>query len=109
MKYLSLLRGINVGGNNKVSMAELLELFRWKNHSVDDINSDANLKSNIEKELADVMIYAIELGLHLDIDITDAIRHKLEHNRKKYPVADVTSESGDDFYKKQKMRYRNKL
>lgn len=27
MKYIALLRGINVGGNNKVSMAELRECF----------------------------------------------------------------------------------
>jgi NTP pyrophosphatase (non-canonical NTP hydrolase) len=87
--------------------AELLELFQWKDYSIEDINSDGKLKANLKKELADVMIYAIELGVHLDIDITEAIKQKLEHNRNKYPVEGVTNkDSGDDFYMKQKMKYR---
>lgn len=87
--------------------AELLELFQWKNHSVADIDADEKLKTDLKKELADVIIYAIELGVHLDIDISEAIKQKLQHNRKKYPVQGVTDqESGDDFYMKQKMKYR---
>ena len=87
--------------------AELLELFQCKNYSVEDINSDEKLKTSLKKELADVMIYAIELGVYLDIDISEAIKQKLEHNRKKYPVEGVTDkDSGDDFYMKQKMKYR---
>lgn len=89
--------------------AELLELFQWKNYSIDEINANEKLKTNLKKELADVMIYAIELGVHLDVDIAEAIRQKLEHNRKKYPVEGVTNkDSGDDFYMKQKMKYREK-
>ena len=87
--------------------AELLELFQWKNYSVDDINADEKLKANLKKELADVMIYAIELGLRLDIDIREVIERKLEHNRKKYPVEGVAQkDSGHAFYIKQKMKYR---
>lgn len=87
--------------------AELLELFQWKNHSIEDINANEKLRANLKKELADVMIYAIELGVHLDIDITEAIKQKLEHNRNKYPVKDVTDkDTGDDFYMRQKMKYR---
>lgn len=87
--------------------AELLELFQWKNYSVENINADEKLKTNIKKELADVMIYAIELGVHLDIDMSEAIKQKLEHNRKKYPVKGVTDKaSGDAFYMEQKMKYR---
>lgn len=87
--------------------AELLELFQWKNHSVEEINADEKLKTNLKKELADVMIYAIEFGVHLDIDMSEAIKQKLEHNRKKYSVEGLTDkDSGDDFYMKQKMKYR---
>lgn len=90
-----------------IESAELLELFQWKNHSIEYINADDKLKTNLTKELADVMIYAIELGVHLDIDISKAIKQKLEHNRKKYPVGAITDkDSGDDFYMKQKMKYR---
>lgn len=87
--------------------AELLELFQWNNYSIEDINADDKLKENLKKELADVMIYAIELGVHLDLDIAEVIKQKLEHNRKKYPVKEVTNkDSGDEFYMKQKMKYR---
>mgnify|MGYP001166410095 FL=1 len=87
--------------------AELLELFQWKNYSVEAINADEKLKTNLKKELADVLIYAIELGIHLDIDISEAIKQKLEHNRTKYPAEGVADkDSGADFYMKQKMKYR---
>lgn len=87
--------------------AELLELFQWKNHTIEEINADPKLKLEVQKELADVLIYSIQLAVHLDIDVTDAIRQKLEHNRTKYPADKVADkESGDDFYMAQKLKYR---
>jgi NTP pyrophosphatase (non-canonical NTP hydrolase) len=86
---------------------ELLELFQWKNHTVEEINADPALKLNMQKEIADVVIYAIELAVHLDIDMSEVVRLKLEHNAKKYPAAKIKdSASGDDFYMDQKMKYR---
>jgi len=87
--------------------AELLELFQWKNHTVEEINMDPTLKLNMQKEIADVIIYAIELAIHLDINVSEAIRLKIEHNAKKYPALKIKdSKSGDDFYMDQKMKYR---
>ena len=87
--------------------AELLELFQWKNHTVEEINADPALKLHIQKEIADVVIYATELAVHLDIDMGEAVRLKLEHNAKKYPAAAIKdSKSGDDFYMDQKLKYR---
>ena len=87
--------------------AELLELFQWKNHTVDEINADPALKLNMQKEIADVIIYATELAIHLDINVTEAIKMKIEHNAKKYPALKIKdSKSGDDFYMDQKMKYR---
>lgn len=87
--------------------AELLELFQWKNHTVEEINMDPTLKLNMQKEIADVIIYAIELAIHLDINVSEAVRLKIEHNAKKYPASKVKdSKSGDDFYMDQKMKYR---
>ena len=97
----------NMAKSVMIEGAELLEIFQWKNYTVEEINADDELKLNIKKELADVMIYAIELAVHLDIDVSEAIRYKLEHNRKKYTVEGVTNkESGKDFIKSQKMKYR---
>jgi hypothetical protein len=49
------------------------------------------LKLNVQKELAYIMIYAIELAVHLDIDVVDSISQKLEHNRTKYPAEKVNN------------------
>ena len=87
--------------------AELLEQFQWKNHTIDEINANDTLKQNITNELADVMIYAIELAVRLDIDTIDAISKKLDHNRKKYPADKVSDQqSGAEFYAAQKAKYR---
>lgn len=87
--------------------AELLEKFQWKNYSVDEIKADTKLLSDIKKEMADVVIYAIELAVHLDIDMTEAIQQKLQHNSKKYPAEEIkNAESLDDFYMSQKKKYR---
>lgn len=89
--------------------AELLELFQWKDYSIEEINADPELRLNLQKEIADVMIYAIELAVHLDIDVSKAISQKLEHNRLKYPAEKVSDKkSGDKFYKDQKLKYRGK-
>lgn len=86
--------------------AELLEIFQWKNHTATEISANKELKHNLQNELADVMIYAIELAVHLDIDLAAAIRAKLEHNRKKYPAEKMLTDSANDFYLKQKSAYR---
>jgi len=87
--------------------AELLELFQWKNHTTDEIESNPELLQNLKKELADVMIYAIELAVRLDMSPEDIIRQKMDHNRKKYPVDKVTdAASADAFIATQKKRYR---
>lgn len=85
--------------------AELLELFQWKNHTVAEINANPELKLHMQKEIADVMIYAIELAIHLDIDVNEAIKLKIEHNATKYPATKI-KDSGDEFYMDQKMKYR---
>ncbi|RWZ78939.1 MAG: nucleotide pyrophosphohydrolase [Candidatus Microsaccharimonas sossegonensis] len=87
--------------------AELLELFQWKNYTVQEINTDPSLKLNMQKEIADVVIYAIELAVHLDIDITEAVQLKVEHNVKKYPASKMKdAATSNEYYMKQKMKYR---
>ena len=87
--------------------AELLELFQWKNHTVAEINADPALKLNMQKEIADVVIYAMELAIHLDINMSEAIKMKIDHNSKKYPASKIKdAKFGDDFYMGQKIKYR---
>lgn len=62
--------------------AELLERFQWKTAD-EAITEQAD---GIREELADVLMYALILAYDLDIDLTQAIRHKITVNCEKYPV-----------------------
>jgi len=97
----------NIAKSIMIEGAELLALFQWKNHSVVEINSNPELKLKMQKEIADVIIYAIELAVHLDIDASEAVKLKIEHNAKKYPALKIKdAKSNKDFYTEQKMKYR---
>lgn len=62
---------------------ELLELFQW----VDSNEAVQNSKTEIEDELADVIIYSILMADRLDIDIEEIVASKLKKNNLKYPVS----------------------
>lgn len=62
--------------------SELLELFQW-NSSKETVQTKL---SEIEDELADVMIYSMMLASNLDLNIEDIISNKLKKNNEKYPV-----------------------
>lgn len=62
--------------------AELLETFQW---SGDDLVCADRIEEQTD-ELADVMLYCLLLADRLGIDPLDAMEHKLEKNRAKYPV-----------------------
>jgi NTP pyrophosphatase (non-canonical NTP hydrolase) len=66
--------------------AELLELFQWENLSLEEIKKDKEKLEEIKKELADVIIYAIEMSVLLDFDTRKIIHKKLTHVQKKYPA-----------------------
>jgi dCTP diphosphatase len=58
-----------------VEAAELAEHFQW-----------LTPEEQIREELADVLIYLVELADTLDIDLAAAARAKIEKNAVKYPV-----------------------
>lgn len=62
--------------------AELLENFQWKTSD----EAIAKSMTNIEDELADVLIYAVLLADNLGIPIERTILNKIEKNEAKYPV-----------------------
>jgi dCTP diphosphatase len=96
----------NISKSISIEAAELLELFQWKNYSVSEIKADKELFEKVKKELADILIYSIEMALSLGIDEQVIIQEKLEHNKKKYPVEAVKGNT-DEYYKI-KQAYRNK-
>ncbi len=65
--------------------AELMEIFMW----CDNKESSAVLekkRTEVEHELADILIYALSFANRCDIDLASALLQKMELNKKKYPV-----------------------
>lgn len=70
-----------------VEAGELLQLFLFTDHKKIEEESkvDSVLRERIEEELADIMIYSIELADHLDMDVSEIISKKLKKSSKKHP------------------------
>ena len=57
--------------------------------------------------MADIIIYCLSLSDVLGIDISEAIKQKLEHNAIKYPTKHFNKNRQDlKYYKKMKAKYR---
>lgn len=75
----------NLSMNIAIEAAELMEKFLWlaTQESHDEV---AKNRIEIEHEFADVMMGLLNLANVCKIDISDAVRTKLELAAKKYPV-----------------------
>lgn len=104
------LRPADLAKSIMIEGAELLEHFQWSNYTPEEIDAEPELKAEIQKEMADVMIYCTELAIRLGIDVEQAMELKLEHNAKKYPAEAIRKHQGektrDSYYLKTKMAYR---
>ena len=69
-----------------IEAAELLELFQWTNPSLAEVKVDSEKLEAIKKELADVLIYCLDMSVLLEFDTGDIIMKKLEKVREKYPA-----------------------
>ena len=66
---------------------ELMEHFLWTDSKASaDTARDPKRRTDIEDELADVVIYALEFANIAGIDLAAAIEAKLVKNARKYPV-----------------------
>ena len=80
-----------------IEAAELMEHFQWL--TVDQsrhLSDDPRKGRAVEDELADVCCYALALANELEIDLSVAIRRKMETNRKKYPADEFRGRFGPD-------------
>ena len=66
--------------------SELLEIFQWHDRAEADRAARETDREHFLEELADVMIYCIELATAYDVDIAAAIEDKMEKNAKKHPA-----------------------
>lgn len=68
-----------------VEVAELLEIFQWLTEKQSrDLSAEAKEKAS--EELADVLLYLIQLSSKLNVDLSAAVEKKLSLNAEKYPV-----------------------
>lgn len=75
----------NLAASIGIEAAELLELFQWSSDATiaDDL---ARRKDDVERELADVLIYSLLLAHDGGIDLRAAIERKIAENEAKYPA-----------------------
>lgn len=68
----------NLAKSIVIEAAELLENFQW--------NGSLNPNHNVAEELADVLVYCVQLSEKLGYDIDEIINQKMDKNELKYPV-----------------------
>ena len=71
-----------------IEASELMELFLWKQVSVQDVVKDPILKEKVADEIADIFIYLLSLVNTLDFDLSDIVSKKMVKNRAKYPSSE---------------------
>lgn len=76
-----------------VEAGELLEHFQWmteaQSRSLDDATRQA-----VAHEMADVLLYLVQLASSLNVDLLAAAREKMALNALKHPVPTAPSEAG---------------
>ena len=65
--------------------AELLELFQWVELK-DSHEIVTKRKTDVEHELADIVVAVMCFCNRFNIDLSTIIMQKLEHNKQKYPI-----------------------
>jgi NTP pyrophosphatase (non-canonical NTP hydrolase) len=68
-----------------VEAGELLEHFQWMTEA-QSRDLDADKRQAVAHEIADVLLYLVQLASGLDIDLLQAAREKMVLNAQKYPV-----------------------
>lgn len=68
----------NLAKSISIEANELLECFQWND---DDFDLE-----HVKEELADVMVYCVDMLHCLDLDMDEIINSKMDRNEMKYPV-----------------------
>lgn len=105
------LRPGDVAKSISIESAELLELFQWSNPTLEEVKNNPEKIKEIQKELADVLIYALDMAVLLEVDTEAIIKEKLAYAEKKYPAELMKkirkNEPGtEDTYLQIKKKYR---
>jgi len=70
-----------------IEAAELLEIFQWRKiEEIEKLIEDEKFKIKISEEIADIIIYLLNMSESAKIDITKAVLNKIKKNEGKYPI-----------------------
>ena len=79
----------NLSMSIAIEAAELMEHFQWlTQEQAAATMQDETKRAAVADELADVLIYALDLADTLDVDVSTAIMSKLERNERRFPVGE---------------------
>ncbi|HET6350980.1 MAG TPA: nucleotide pyrophosphohydrolase [Coriobacteriia bacterium] len=75
----------NLAASISIEAAELLELFQWSSDATvaDDLKQAG---TDLDREIADIVIYCLLLAHDTGVDVQKAIDLKLAENAAKYPA-----------------------
>ena len=82
----------NLAAALTVEAAELLEHFQWLTEE-QSRNLSADKRAAVSHEIADVLLYLLQIADKLQIDVIAAANEKLALNAAKYPVAQARGSS----------------
>ena len=79
----------NLSMSVAIEAAELMEHFQWltQEQAAAAVQDEAK-RAAVADELADVLIYALDLANTLDVDVSTAILNKLERNEHRFPIGE---------------------
>lgn len=76
-----------------VEAAELLEIFQWTTLTESrGVARDPGNKERVADEIADVLLYLLQLADHTGVDLEEAVEHKLRKNARKHPPQHIELE-----------------
>jgi dCTP diphosphatase len=82
----------NLASALAVEAAELLEHFQWLTEAQSS-QLDADKREAVALEMADVLLYLVQLATKLNVDLMDAAQRKMVINAQKYPVEQARGHS----------------
>jgi NTP pyrophosphatase (non-canonical NTP hydrolase) len=75
----------NVASALSVEASELVEIFQWTNDAeLEELVEQK--RSEIQDEIADILIYALTMAHDLDMDVCEIIEAKIKKNEIKHPI-----------------------
>jgi NTP pyrophosphatase (non-canonical NTP hydrolase) len=87
----------NLSMSLAIEAAELMEHFQWiSTEASRSIGADADKLTEVADELSDIICYALAIANELEIDVSQALRSKMEKNAIKYPVREYRGRYGPE-------------